>query len=166
MLYFAYGSNMSVARLTNRISGVERLGLYMLAGHELLFHKIGKDKSAKCDAFFTGSNADIVYGVLYDFPRTEKYHLDLFEGLGAGYEQKVVSVTNESGQTKTPFIYYATAIDPSLPSFSWYKYHVLHGAEEAEVPQWYLGQIRATPEMVDPDRERRDRELAIYNKTI
>jgi hypothetical protein len=56
MLYFAYGSNMSVSRLVARTPSAQPLGRCALRGHQLRFHKVGGDGSAKCDAFHTGNS--------------------------------------------------------------------------------------------------------------
>ncbi len=48
MKYFAYGSNMSLARLKGRVPSAKRLGMFCLRNHQLAFHKISKkDGSAK-----------------------------------------------------------------------------------------------------------------------
>ena len=67
MKYFAYGSNMHPARLKARLPNILCIsGIFTLPGHTLRFHKVGKDRSAKCDAFYTGNKADHVLGVLYE----------------------------------------------------------------------------------------------------
>jgi gamma-glutamylcyclotransferase len=53
MYYFAYGSNMSLSRLRERVPSAEAVGCFSLNGHDLRFHKLSKDGSGKCDAFFT-----------------------------------------------------------------------------------------------------------------
>jgi hypothetical protein len=65
MKYFAYGSNMSLARLQARTPSARRLGTAVLESHDLRFHKAGKDGSGKCDVVHTGG-AECVYGVLYE----------------------------------------------------------------------------------------------------
>ena len=37
--YFAYGSNMSLVRLRERVPSAERLGVFILAEYQLRFHK-------------------------------------------------------------------------------------------------------------------------------
>ncbi|TNF88372.1 MAG: gamma-glutamylcyclotransferase, partial [Gammaproteobacteria bacterium] len=41
LYYFAYGSNMSPARLQARVPSARPLGVYRLKGHRLSFHKRG-----------------------------------------------------------------------------------------------------------------------------
>jgi len=86
MKYFAYGSNMSLLRLRARVPNAERIGMFTLVEHSLRFHKWSrKDKSAKCDALFTGNPEYFVIGALFWIPREEKHPLDRAEGLGFGY---------------------------------------------------------------------------------
>lgn len=163
MKYFAYGSNMSLLRLRERVPSAERIGRFTLVEHVLRFHKSSeKDGSAKCDALFTGNADDCVIGALFEIPEGEKGPLDRAEGLGVGYQEKRVTVVDVWGNSLEAFTYYATKTDSSLLPYSWYVHHVLHGAKETGVPAHYLDAVSATKSREDPDRERDARERAIY----
>jgi len=151
MNYFSYGSNMSIRRLRVRVPSASRLGVGVLRRHELKFHKVStNDGSAKCDALATGNPDHLIHGVVYHIPEDEKLHLDLVEGLGFGYEQKPA------------FCYCATAIDPELKPFDWYKEHVLKGARENNLPEAYVLAIESVESVWDSDSVRHERELSIY----
>ncbi len=163
MNYFAYGSNMSLARLSARIPSVRRIGVGSLAGYTLVFHKAGeKDGSAKCDAFFTGDPSHEVLGVVYGIDPDEKHRLDIIEGVGYGYENRFVTVRLGDGSLLRAWVYCATSIDTALLPFDWYREHVVRGAIENGLPDRYVAMIRAVQVMTDPDRERSARELSIY----
>lgn len=163
MKYFAYGSNMSLPRLKERVPSAERIGMVTLVEHSLRFHKFSRrDGSAKCDALFTGNPDDCIIGALFEIPAREKGPLDSAEGLGFGYEEKRVTVTDAQGNSLEAFTYYATDTDPSLLPYSWYVHHVIYGAREIGVPADYLDTVLATKSREDPDRERDARERAIY----
>ena len=161
MYYFAYGSNMSIGRLRQRVLVVERIGLFRLNSHDLRFHKIGRDGSGKCDAFETGDPGQFLWGSVFDINAGMKSKLDHFEGLGAGYEEKQVTVTGESGVRLGAFTYYATSIDESLRPYSWYLDHVVIGAKESGVPVGYLARLQAVEFVDDRDiqRDRMERSL-------
>jgi gamma-glutamylcyclotransferase len=126
ILYFAYGSNMSSARLVSRVPSAVKVDTGILHGHRIKFHKVGfRDGSAKCDAFATGDAKDFIAGVLYEISPDHRELLDREEGLGQGYELKAVRIKSTSGQDVTAFTYYATKIDPTLKPFNWYKHHVI-----------------------------------------
>lgn len=164
MRYFAYGSNMSHARLASRAPSASRVGIAQLAGHRLRFHKIShKDGSAKCDAEQTGQPDDRVIGVVYEIDEEDKALLDRCEGLGNGYEIKQVMVSFSSGSSVVAFIYYATHIDPSLKPFHWYKAHVVRGAKENALPGSYIGMLEKIESVDDPDAKRSARETALYH---
>jgi len=163
MLYFAYGSNMSAARLRARVSSAEKVGLARLPGHQLRFHKVSKDGSGKCDAFYTGHAEDTAYGVLYAIRQEHLKVLDGFEGKGFGYERKRVAVIDISGRTLEAQTYVATKIDPDLRPFDWYKEHVLRGARANHLPESYVSAVEGIPSDKDSDSERRALELAVYN---
>ena len=162
MLYFSYGSNMSVVRLRARVARAEPLGVAVLTGHRLCFHKAGHDQSAKCDARYTGCEEDVVIGVLFELPEEDKPVLDGFEGLGRGYEVKIVALDRHDGSRVEAYTYYATAIDPGLRPYHWYKDHVLRGAREHGLPLDYCMAIECIESVTDPQPERQRQEMSIY----
>jgi len=162
MHYFAYGSNMSLARLRERIPGARRVATGRLRGYELRFHKPGQDGSAKCDAFHTCHPAHAVHGVLFEIQPGDKRVLDHVEGLGVGYDQKMVLVADDAGVETPAFTYVATRIDPSLKPFNWYKHHVLVGARESLLPPKYIQVIESVHSVSDWDLDREGREYGIH----
>lgn len=162
MFYFSYGSNMSSRRLRARTPSVQRIDTGILTEHRLVFHKSGKDDSAKCDAYFTGNSEHFVIGVIYEIHPDEKPALDKAEGLGSGYEIKNVMIALEDGSSIEAFTYYATHIDADLKPFDWYREHVLVGARENDLPEEYVQVIEAIEFVEDKDNDRRTRELSIY----
>lgn len=162
MKYFAYGSNLSVNRLRQRVPSAEPLGVYRLAQHDLRFHKNGRDGSAKCDAYRTGETEDYVLGVVFDMDRIHKPRLDAAEGLGWGYRQKTVWVEDAEGNGLKAITYYAIRFDENKSPYSWYKHHVLVGAREAGLPADYVARIEAVPAVQDHDPERAAEQFAIH----
>lgn len=164
MKYFAYGSNMSLPRLRERVPSAERVGVFTLVEHVLKFHKISnKDGSGKCDAQKTGNADDLVVGALFEISDNEKVLLDKAEGLGYGYQDKIVQVSDDQGEIIEAVTYYATNTDPSLKPYSWYLSHVVYGAKETGVPASYLSTIESTASIEDLDKNRDSRERAIYS---
>jgi len=163
MLYFAYGSNLSTTRLTTRVPSAKLMSTGKLNLHKLLFHKVGRDGSAKCNAFFTGRLDDYLYGALYRIDPDHKKHLDQAEGLGNGYETKQVTIITGSGKMITAFTYYATRIAANIEPFHWYKQHVLSGAKEHCFPEPYIEKIALIDSLKDIDQIRTKQELDIYS---
>ncbi len=159
--YFAYGSNMSVARLRQRVPSACVIGVYYLDGHSLRFHKSGQDDSAKCDVFQIDGEGR-VYGVLYEIDSVDKNQLDRAEGLGVGYGEKIVHIQNEKGVSVKAVTYYALQIDSALKPYSWYVNHVIIGAREAALPDDYILGIDAVEACDDSDAARDARERAIH----
>ncbi|NVK40020.1 MAG: gamma-glutamylcyclotransferase [Oceanospirillaceae bacterium] len=166
LFYFAYGSNMALERLRARIPEAEPVSSGTLRAHSLRFHKIGRDGSAKCDAYATGVAEDRIHGMLYRIERSSRTLLDKVEGLGRGYEIREVGIEIADGHTLEAFLYYATLIDPQLRPFDWYLEHVLRGARQAQLPQAYLEALQRQICIPDPDEERAVLERAIYRTTI
>lgn len=162
LLYFAYGSNMSTPRLRSRAPSARAVAVASLPGHVLRFHKRGRDGTAKCDAFHSGCDCDTVYGVVFALSLVDKPTLDRYEGLGQGYLEKHVTVTDRRGRRYRALTYYATAIAAGLRPRYWYKEHVLRGALEHGLPDAYITCIRRVDSSADPVPENQRRELSIY----
>jgi cation transport regulator ChaC len=151
--YFAYGSNMSTARLTapDRAPSARALGTGYVVGRRLTFDKVGRDGTAKCDCELTGGEGDRIYGVLFDVQEDDRARLDLIEGLGIGYDIAEVEVVTENGLVKA-WTYVATVKDSALRPYHWYKQHVLRGARDGGLPEEYIRRIEAIESIDDPQR--------------
>lgn len=163
MLYFAYGSNMSIPRLTERLPSAQAVTCARLYKHRLKFHKRGQDGSGKCDIESTFNTQDVVHGVVYQIARPDKPALDSKEGLGSGYEEKNVTVISPNCEVLVASTYYATRIDVSLAPYDWYKEHVLRGAHEHSLPPEYIAGIEGIQSMPDSNKNRAEKELSIYD---
>lgn len=157
---FAYGSNMSTARLRERVPSARVLGRGILHGHQLLWHKVSIDRSGKCDAVATDAPGAAVHGVLYAIAQAEKTALDRAEGLGKGYDERQV-VVEVDGAPFAATMYCATRTDPALKPYSWYKAHVLAGAIEHGLPPAYIAGIEAVEALQDPDIVRHNIQMAL-----
>ena len=155
MRYFAYGSNMLTERLCARVPSAKLLCRARLSGHELRWHKQGRDSSGKCDAFHTGRADAVVWGVLFSIRADEKSHLDAAESAGIGYREKRV-VVESRGDLIEAFTYRAepTHIDPALQPYKWYKAFVLAGASASALPGGYVAALEAQQAQVDPSDAR------------
>lgn len=161
LIYFAYGSNMSVRRLLGRAPSAAFIDTALLDGHALAFHKISdRDGSGKCD--IVRSEFDQVFGVLYHIHINDKKELDAIEGLGVGYAERMIIVSDSNGRRYSAYTYVATNTDPALQPFSWYLQHIINGGIEAGLPPHYLRQLHRVDAVADPQSSREKRELSIY----
>lgn len=164
MTIFAYGSNMSTARLRLRVPSANPLDVGCLGGHALRWHKRSVDGSGKCDAEETRDLRDSVWGVLFQIDPAHKKDLDRFEFLGTGYAEKRVAVSTPTGPVEA-CLYYAIQIDRALLPYRWYKAFVVAGAIEHSLPLEYIGALKAAPSRPDPDRERAAMNRCILGNT-
>ena len=162
ILYFSYGSNMSSRRLKNRVESARVISSGILEKYKLMFHKISNDGSGKCDALFTDDVNDKIFGVIYSIHKKDLNKLDSVEGCGYGYEKKNVFIEKLNGETIEAFTYCADNITEGLKPYLWYKYHILHGAVENDLPYEYISFIDSVNADVDPDVNRATVELSIY----
>jgi hypothetical protein len=77
--YFAYGSNMSQARLESRVGKVTKIGTCSLPGYQLVFNA-GWHTQCFANLIKTGNWKDAVEGVIYELTPRQMKALDGFEG--------------------------------------------------------------------------------------
>lgn len=157
---FAYGSNMSSARLRARVPSARAVGRGVLLGHQLVWHKVSIDGSGKCDVVSSDTPDAAVHGVVYAIDQAEKATLDRAEGLGKGYAERQVAVV-VNGEPFVATTYYATHKDPALKPYSWYRAHVLAGAFEHALPPEYIAALEAVEALQDPDAARHADQMAL-----
>jgi hypothetical protein len=159
-LYFAYGSNLLTRRLRGRTPWARPITTATLPGHELRWHKPGRDGSGKRDIVQSVHPDAAVIGVVYEIPLSEKPALDQAEGLGNGYDEKKVTVHAASGPIES-WTYYARSIDPSAVPYTWYKALVVAGAREHALPGAYVDKLEAVVASIDPEPERAAKNFAM-----
>jgi len=162
VLYFAYGSNMSTPRLSDRVSGLSKIGIGKLCGHALEYHKVSKDGSAKCDIVISEVDDSIVIGIVFLFPDNQLVKLNEAEGYGKGYDSKYVAISLANGSELEALTYFATNIDKGLKPYHWYKHHVVYGAQENGLPDWYIERLKAVESVDDPDFAREAKQMNLY----
>jgi gamma-glutamylcyclotransferase (GGCT)/AIG2-like uncharacterized protein YtfP len=162
-LYFAYGSNMSAARLraADRTPSAQLIGAAHVSGYRLVFDKVGRDGSAKADCERTDAPTDLVHGALFRIDHRDRPALDRAEGLGNGYDASGISVHTDSGAVSA-LTYLATRKDATLKPLTWYMHHVLQGARQCGLPDAYVAAIEGVAAVRDLDLGRETRELSIY----
>ena len=156
IFYYAYGSNLHPARLGARIPSSQLLGVAEISGYELLFHKRGADRSAKCNALYSGNPEHRLLGALFSMKAHEKPILDEIEG--AGYVVSEVIVQHDGAEHQA-FMYVAEQqyIDDSLVPYQWYKDFVCLGAQFLSFPDHYVRELIDVEAVVDVDAERHAR---------
>ncbi|EXI76585.1 MAG: hypothetical protein AW10_04147 [Candidatus Accumulibacter appositus] len=164
VLNFAYGSNMLLARIRERVPSARPLGVAALHGHRLAWHKAGRDGSGKCDVVRSHAADAVVFGVLYEIAVAEKPILDAAEGLGAGYDEKRVPLQHKAVLLSAS-LYQATRIESSWQPYSWYKALVVAGAREHGLPSSYVAALEGVAAIDDGDRDRHARHLALTRAT-
>lgn len=138
-LYFAFGSNMSRARLHKRIADAAPVGLGLLRGHRFACNKVGNDGSGKANVAIASD--DKVWGVVYRMPRPALDVLDSYEG---GYVRCIVGVETEAGVLHCA-TYRSDGVRDGLKPRAWYKRHILQGARENGLPAHWIEMLRALP---------------------
>jgi hypothetical protein len=158
VLLFAYGSNMLTGRIRARVATARPIVTGYVDRRRLVFHKRGKDGSAKADAA-SGGGGDRVWGVVYSLGRNEKLALDQHE---RGYATETVIVQSPSGNISAElYVAEPEMVDTSLKPFDWYRDLVVHGACEHSLPANYRRRLAAVETIADQNRDRRSHNRRI-----
>lgn len=136
-LHFAYGSNMSTARLEKRIGPVRQRGIAKLEGHEIRFNKKSDDLSGKTN--IGASQGSVVWGVLYELtpPQLEK-----LAKIEKGYAEQEVSVHVGDMQSRAR-TFVAKKSTPGLRPTRDYLNHMIVGAREHQLPAEYIRMLES-----------------------
>ena len=79
MLYFAYGSNLSTKRISDRLGKIKIIQNYILRGYKLTFDAGLHNGFA--NIVYTGNIKDSVPGVIYQISKRQLRQLDIHEGV-------------------------------------------------------------------------------------
>lgn len=151
--YFAYGSNLYQSRLQMRVPSAYFISLGKLQGYQLLFNKVGLDRSGKGNIEPTGRPEDLVWGAVFQLDASEIPLLDRVESLGVGYERQYLNIVTPHSSFNA-FTYLALLKDNRLSPFHWYKAYVVQGAMNLGLPAAYIQTIQAVQSRPDLDADR------------
>jgi gamma-glutamylcyclotransferase len=154
---------MCTGRLRGRVSSARPVAVAQLLRHRFAFEKRSDDGSAKGNAANTGRESDVVWGVVFDIDPVQKPDLDHAEGLGHGYDEKTVTVTDKSNQGHECAMYYAQLSHVVMDQpYCWYKRFVVDSAQQHGLPQEYIDEyLAAPPAKNDADKQRDARNWRI-----
>lgn len=124
VLYFAYGSNMSTARLARRTGAVARGRVAHVKGYRIAFNKPG-DRGGKTN-IVPGDATDVIPGVVFTLTRPQFETLSRYE---VGYAKKTVPV-NIGGEPAEPWTFIAERTEPGLRPTRAYRQYLIDGARE------------------------------------
>lgn len=149
--YFAYGSNLSRARLEARVGAVRVVGRAQLEAYRHRFSKLGRDGTAKGNIEQNRDTA--VWGVIYDLDGAQHERLIEFE---SGYRQSTLEVRNDRGELIRITSFEANKIISGILPTAEYLAHYVNGMREHRLPAKYQAEVLLGLEHLIPDIERRD----------
>jgi cation transport regulator ChaC len=157
---------MSSKRILDRCSTATFKEVVKVEGYKFSFNKKSTDGSGKGNMTLSKSKTDFVLGVVFEIEESQRKTLEDAEGLGNGYEEIKLDLTNEAGKKLECIAYVATEakfINDKLVPYDWYKEHCLIGAREYNLPDEYVEMIESIACKVDTDNARAEKERNIYN---
>ena len=143
-LYFAYGSNLSSARMRGRVTSARALGPARIADYRLALDKRGADGSGKAN--LAPAPGASVWGVVYAIDELHWPRLDACE---PGYRRVEVEVWTPQ-RSLAAQTYRARVLTDDPVAFDWYKRLILEGALEHGLPPEWIETLTALPERPPP----------------
>ena len=140
--YFAYGSNMNPARMTERLApkgvAMGRRLCGRLDGWQLAFDKVARTPKGSGAGNIVPVAGGSVYGTLNELPDAGFEVLDFFEGVKEGhYERRTVPVVRvDSGEAVEAVTYVALRVAPGLRPTRAYLAHLLAGRDLLPADYW------------------------------
>jgi gamma-glutamylcyclotransferase (GGCT)/AIG2-like uncharacterized protein YtfP len=164
MKIFAYGSNMNLNRLKERVPSANKLLNVFIKSYTIKCNKISTDGSSKANIIKTSNDDDIVWGVIFEIDDSEKPNLDEYE---RGYNESTLSFLDSENNPHQAQVYIAdeSAINEDLLPYDWYKEYIVSGAKENDLPQEYIEKLEAINFIEDTDTERCNKNLGVSQKT-
>lgn len=150
MIYFAYGSNLNPAQMSQRCPGYRSLGVARLPGYRLCFPRYSR--SRRCaSAGFEPSPGDVLWGALYDISPDDLSILHYHEGYDPDGPPELnrhifseVTVLRLGGSEPVRAMTYAAVPDGTaeLPSRA-YLETIIDGARYHSLPRTWLVVLEA-----------------------
>ncbi len=131
MLYFAYGSNMSVTRMRSQCPNAELVGVASLRNHSLILNLQGV-------ATVISAPGSKVWGVLWNLSEHDREALDWYEAVDAGMHRPATrTVTGPDGEEAEALLYVAPDDRPGRPQPD-YVQQLIEAAREHGLPGVYM----------------------------
>ena len=138
--YFAYGSNLELARMQRRVPSARSLGPAILSDYAWQIDKRGEDGSAKAN--LRRQPGALVWGVVYELEASHWPGLDACEG---GYARILVSLRAERGAALDAHTYVSEDLTPDPTPFGWYKQLMVDGARQHGLPPEWVALLEGLP---------------------
>lgn len=137
--YFAYGSNLSAARLRERAPSAERLAIGTVCDHRFAWNKLGRDGSAKAN--LVPAPGECAWGVVFAIDPADWDSLDRCE---RDYDRRLVLVRARGAELRCATYVSDHLVCDEVPH-DWYRELVLRGAREHALPPEWIRMLAGPP---------------------
>jgi gamma-glutamylcyclotransferase (GGCT)/AIG2-like uncharacterized protein YtfP len=132
MKYFAYGTNLSQARIKSRCPSAIKYATGILKNHKLIFNSRGV-------ASIIASDESEVHGLIYDIPDSQITSLDNYEGVPKHYTKQRFLIETDNEEVDC-LIYVATDYEPGKPRDEHFDI-IMQAMDELGFPNHYKESI-------------------------
>lgn len=139
MLYFAFASNMNQAQMKRWCPASRFLKTVVLQGFRFVYDGYSVTWDGAVGNIVT-SEAESVWGALYEITERDRLTLDAFEGYPRSYDHHEVEVKDRDGNIYTAMTYLRTGRALGRPHPD-YERIVIDGAKECGLPEEYTDKV-------------------------
>ena len=130
ILYFAYGSNLSIRQMNYRCPNNSKIGIGQLSGYKWII-------SARGYANVVKSSNDDVWGVIYEISMLDEEKLDVYEGVSAKCYLKDNLEILIDDRIENCLTYVDPVTDIGIPT-SIYPNIINEGLLDSKLPEQYV----------------------------
>ena len=145
MKYFAYASNMNQAQMQRWCPASRFRKAVFLEGHRFVYDGFSVTWDGAVGNIVR-SEAEGVWGALYEITERDRLTLDAFEGYPRSYEHSEIEVRDREGNVYRAMTYLRTGRALGKPHPDYEKI-VIDGAKECGVPDDYVERFLRVPRM-------------------
>jgi gamma-glutamylcyclotransferase len=136
MFYFAYASNMNSIQMKRWCPASRFVRIALLEGWRFVYDGFSVTWDG-ATGNIVRSEAERVWGALYEITEKDRLTLDAFEGYPRSYDRREVEVRDVGGNTYRAMTYFRTGRAAGKPHPDYEKV-VLDGAKECGLPEDYV----------------------------
>ena len=147
VLYFAYGSNLSISQMKRRCPSSKIIRKGVLKQHKIEFRKYSPAWAGGV-ADIVKSARDNVCGMIYSINMVDLKSLDGYEGYPTCYNRKLVTINCNNQLTKCVWVYYVTKKTPLVNPSKKYLGIIKGAAHNYNFPIYYRNFLQSVDTQV------------------
>lgn len=161
MILFAFAGNMDVEGFAKRVPSAKKISNARLPGFHFIFNKTADDQSSKANIIQSNDPNESVWGVLIKIDDKERGYFFNQEAWSCDFHLESVNCIDEQENIchAEAFVAEPHAVNTHLLPYDWYIQKIIHLAQHAHLPEYYIKKLSFEPFKVDANINRREKSI-------